>query len=195
MYEEIIAGNFSRRDVLRRSLQLGLSAPVIAGLLAACGGDDDDDDGASQDPTATSSDGGSQPTDTPQGADPTATPASEDPTATTANNQPTATTEETAPTATTEPSAAGGGGRLNIIAWQAATILNAHLAQGGKDTFAVRIYAEPLADFDPDGELVPILASEIPSLENGDVAADGTSVTWRLRRRRPLARWRAVHRR
>lgn len=42
--EEILAGRLNRRDVLKRSLALGLSAPVIATLLAACGGDDDDDD-------------------------------------------------------------------------------------------------------------------------------------------------------
>ena len=34
---KVLAGGLSRRDVLKRSLALGLSAPVIAGLLAACG--------------------------------------------------------------------------------------------------------------------------------------------------------------
>jgi peptide/nickel transport system substrate-binding protein len=38
-----------------------------------------------------------------------------------------------------------------------------------------------LANYNPEGELVPFLAAEIPSLENGDVAEDGLSVTWRLR--------------
>lgn len=35
--EKILAGGMNRRDVLKRSLALGLSAPIIAGLLAACG--------------------------------------------------------------------------------------------------------------------------------------------------------------
>lgn len=54
---EILGGRLNRRDVLRRSLALGLSAPVIASLLAACGDDDDDDDdddtGQAEDPTPT----------------------------------------------------------------------------------------------------------------------------------------------
>jgi ABC-type transport system substrate-binding protein len=36
-------GRLTRRQVLKRGLALGLSTPVIMGLLAACGGDDDDD--------------------------------------------------------------------------------------------------------------------------------------------------------
>ncbi|MEO1070615.1 MAG: peptide ABC transporter substrate-binding protein, partial [Cyanobacteria bacterium J06638_6] len=43
------------------------------------------------------------------------------------------------------------------------------------------IVYEPLASYNEAGELVPFLADQIPSLENGDVAADGTSVTWALR--------------
>ncbi|HLT18814.1 MAG TPA: ABC transporter substrate-binding protein [Thermomicrobiales bacterium] len=52
-------GEISRREFIRRLTALGLSMPVIAALLQACGGDDDDDDGGSSDgggddePTAT----------------------------------------------------------------------------------------------------------------------------------------------
>ncbi len=45
----------------------------------------------------------------------------------------------------------------------------------------MRIYAEPLADFNAQNQLVPVLAAEIPSLDNGGVARDGTSVTWKLK--------------
>jgi ABC-type transport system substrate-binding protein len=31
------------------------------------------------------------------------------------------------------------------------------------------------------GNLVPVLAAEIPDIENGGVAADGMSVTWKLK--------------
>lgn len=75
----------------------------------------------------------------------------------------------------------GTGDTLRLIWWQAPTILNPHLATGGKDTDASRVTYEPLASFNSDGELVPFLAAEIPSLENGGVAADGKSVTWKLK--------------
>ncbi|MEH2090327.1 peptide ABC transporter substrate-binding protein [Nostoc sp.] len=70
---------------------------------------------------------------------------------------------------------------LKLLYWQAPTILNPHLAQGNKDFEASRITYEPLASFDKDGKLVPFLAAEIPSLENGGVAKDGKSVTWKLK--------------
>ena len=44
LQEQVLLGQLNRRSVLERAMLLGLSAPVIAGLLAACGGDDDDDD-------------------------------------------------------------------------------------------------------------------------------------------------------
>ncbi|AGF51468.1 extracellular solute-binding protein [Synechocystis sp. PCC 6803] len=70
---------------------------------------------------------------------------------------------------------------LKILSWQAPTILNPHLATGFKDAEASRIALEPLASFDQEGNLVPFLAAEIPSVENGGVAADGLSVTWKLK--------------
>jgi peptide/nickel transport system substrate-binding protein len=84
--------------------------------------------------------------------------------------------------ATFTPSKRGGGGRLRLLWWQAPTILNAHLATGGKDYDASRVVYEPLAAFNRDGDFVPILAAEIPSLDNGGLARDGTSVTWRLKK-------------
>lgn len=58
--------------------------------------------------------------------------------------------------------------------------LNPHLATGYQDFEAARIVHEPLASFDDDGELQPFLAAEIPTVENGGVAEDGLSVTWKL---------------
>lgn len=171
---EVLEGRLSRRAVLKRATALGLSAPVIASLLAACGGDDDDTS-----PTATSGSGAATATSAP--AEPTNTTAPGEPTNTPAPNAPTATTgSEPEPTATT-PAQAGGGGLLKLLWWQAPTILNNHLAQGTKDFDASRPVLEPLAAVNADGELVPILAAEIPSLENGGVSADGLSVTWKLR--------------
>ena len=80
------------------------------------------------------------------------------------------------------PTKRGGGGELKTLWWQAVSILNCHLAVGVKDNDGSRIFNEPLAAFDPDGNLVPILAAEVPSLENGGVAKDGLSVTWKLKK-------------
>lgn len=70
---------------------------------------------------------------------------------------------------------------LKLLYWQAPTILNPHLSTGFKDSEASRITLEPLASFDKNGELVLFLASEIPTLENGGLATDGKSVTWKLK--------------
>jgi peptide/nickel transport system substrate-binding protein len=72
-------------------------------------------------------------------------------------------------------------GTLRLFYWQAPTIVNPHLSPGTKDLSASRITYEPLASYDKDGNMVPFLAAEIPSLENGGVASDGKSVTWKLK--------------
>lgn len=80
-----------------------------------------------------------------------------------------------------KPVKAGGGGTLRILQWQAATFLNPHLATGSKDWYGAGVFYEPLAGWDSNGNLVPFLAAKIPSLENGGVAKDGTSVIWNLK--------------
>ena len=89
---------------------------------------------------------------------------------------------QTAPSTEYKPTKAGGGGALKLLFWQAATLLNPHFAVGTKDAEGCRIFYEPLAAWDPDGNLVPVLAAEIPDIENGGVAADGRSVTWKLKK-------------
>jgi peptide/nickel transport system substrate-binding protein len=81
-----------------------------------------------------------------------------------------------------KPTKRGGGGALRMLWWQSATLLNPHFALGTKDQEGSRIFYEPLAGWDADGNLMPALASEIPSRENGGLAADGLSVTWKLKR-------------
>ena len=70
---------------------------------------------------------------------------------------------------------------LKLLYWQAPTILNPHLSTGFKDAEASRITLEPLASFDNKGNLIPFLAADIPTVENGGVAEDGKSVTWKLK--------------
>jgi peptide/nickel transport system substrate-binding protein len=80
-----------------------------------------------------------------------------------------------------KPTRRGGGGPLRTLLWQGPTLLNPHFAVGQKDYIGSRIFYEPLAQRGPEGNLVPILAAEIPSLENGGLAADGRSVVWKLK--------------
>jgi peptide/nickel transport system substrate-binding protein len=95
--------------------------------------------------------------------------------------QPEATEVEAETTPTAEPSGRGVGDTLRILNPQAPTILNPHLTLSIKDWEACRVTYEPLASANKEGQLVPFLAAEIPSLDNGGVAADGKSVTWTLR--------------
>jgi peptide/nickel transport system substrate-binding protein len=81
-----------------------------------------------------------------------------------------------------KPTKRGGGGPLKVLWWQGATLLNPHFAVGTKDQDGSRIFYEPLASWDPDGNLIPGLAAEIPTAQNGGVARDGKSVTWKLKK-------------
>jgi peptide/nickel transport system substrate-binding protein len=79
------------------------------------------------------------------------------------------------------PTRRGGGGALRLLYWQAPTVLNAHFALGAKDVAAARVVSEPLYSIAPDGTFMPILTTEIPSLENGGRSRDGTWTIWRLK--------------
>ena len=74
----------------------------------------------------------------------------------------------------------GGAGLLRIYYWQAPSTLNPYMASGIKDIEAASLVLEPLARLDPQGEMVPWLARELPTYENGGVAADMLSITWNL---------------
>src|SRR6266487_600726 len=80
-----------------------------------------------------------------------------------------------------KPTKRGGGGALKVLWWQGPTLLNPHFAVGTKDQDGSRIFYEPLAAWDPEGFLYPLLAAEIPDLENGGLAKDGKSVIWKLK--------------
>ena len=81
-----------------------------------------------------------------------------------------------------KPTKRGGGGPLKLLWWQGATLLNPHFAVGTKDQEGSRIFYEPLAAWDNDGEMVPILAAEVPTRANGGVSPDGKTITWKLKR-------------
>lgn len=196
---------FGRRALLQRGVTLGLGAAFAGGLLAACGGDDDDDDATPTTATATATTTtGADSGTTPAAATPTtgtsaststvtsATPTTPATTAATAATgaatapppAPTA-TSSAAPTTTPDASAAPPAGQpradlLRLLSWQAPVTLNPHLTFNGYDQGAAALVLEPLTTFDRNDRLQPVLVATIPSVENGDLAADGRSVTYRL---------------
>jgi peptide/nickel transport system substrate-binding protein len=70
---------------------------------------------------------------------------------------------------------------LRLLYGRSVVTLNPHLATGYQDFEAARIVYEPLASYDDSGQLVLFLGAEIPTVENGGLAEDGTTVTWKLR--------------
>lgn len=100
------------------------------------------------------------------------------------------TTAPATPSAEPPPAAADAGapaagrgtdGEVQLIYWQEISLLNPYLANGIKDYNAASLVLEPLIKNAPDGELLPVLAAEVPTVENGGVAADLGSITYTLR--------------
>jgi peptide/nickel transport system substrate-binding protein len=74
----------------------------------------------------------------------------------------------------------GEGGELKLIQWQAPSMLSPHVSTGTKDYLAACPVLEPLMQYLPDGTLIPTLITEVPTVENGLLAEDLTSVTYKL---------------
>lgn len=72
---------------------------------------------------------------------------------------------------------------LKILYWQAPSTLNPYLSSGTKDIEAASLILQPLAHYDHlDANMVPTLVEEIPTRDNGGVAEDLMSITWKLKR-------------
>ncbi len=185
-----------------RAISFALLTMILPMLLAACGsGSATSTPAAATKPAATT--GAAAATTAPAAttasaassasAVGSAAASSTKPAASTTASGTTAASSTTAGTTTTAstgadprgaaPTKRGGGGTLHLLWWQAPTILNAHTSQGTKDYDAARMVEEPLATTSINGLTpdVPVLAKEIPSTANGELATDGTSVTWKLK--------------
>ncbi|MEZ4570825.1 MAG: ABC transporter substrate-binding protein [Thermomicrobiales bacterium] len=172
---------YDRRQILKRAAALGLSAPAIAAVLAACGDDDDDDDdeptateetGGDEEPTATEeAGGGDEPTATEEaggGGEPTATEEA-------GGGEPTATEEAGGDEPTpTEGSAAGaGGGIINVPTTLGDSgILNPILVSA-EDWTSYTVFSR-LMYFDDEGSIQPDLA------ESWEFSEDNTELTLNL---------------
>ncbi|MFY8043317.1 MAG: peptide ABC transporter substrate-binding protein, partial [Rhodoferax sp.] len=76
----------------------------------------------------------------------------------------------------------GSSGNLNVIYWQAPSILNPYLSTGTKDVESASLILEPLLRFNEKGEMVPYLAETVPTVENGGFSKDYRSITYKLRK-------------
>ena len=187
-YEQLLnagrEGQLSRRDLIKRGAALGLTTGALGTLLAACGG-----------PTATTvapTVAAAATTAAPTVAAGATAVASAAPgvaaTAVAVATNPAgaatavATAVQGAAVSAAPAGKRGGGGIAKLLWWQGPAVLNAHLASGTKDFDACRVVYEPLITFDGAEKLVPILAAEVPSKENGGLAADGKSVTYKLKK-------------
>lgn len=77
--------------------------------------------------------------------------------------------------------ARGTDGDVKILFWQAVSNLNPYLSGGSKEVYAASMVIEPLAGFDEQGNLFTRLAAEIPTVDNGGISKDMTSITWKLK--------------
>ncbi len=75
----------------------------------------------------------------------------------------------------------GEGGELKLLQWQAPTMLSPHVSTGTKDYLAASVVLEPLLHYLPDGTLIPNLATEVPTVENGGLSEDLKTVTYKLK--------------
>jgi peptide/nickel transport system substrate-binding protein len=80
----------------------------------------------------------------------------------------------------------GADGNVNVIYWQAPSILNPFLSGGTKDVEAASLIVEPLARYNEKGEMVAYLAAEIPTVANGGVSQDLKTITWKIK---PDLKW------
>ena len=69
---------------------------------------------------------------------------------------------------------------LIILYWQAASLPGPYLSGGTKDQDAGAVTLEPLFNVDGDGNFVPKLIKEMPTVENGGIAEDLMSITYNL---------------
>jgi peptide/nickel transport system substrate-binding protein len=74
----------------------------------------------------------------------------------------------------------GVDGELKLTFPQAVSIMNPYLSSGTKDIWGSSMVVEPLAGYDDAGNLIPKLVSEIPSVANGGISEDLTTITWKL---------------
>ena len=150
----------TRRSLLIRGAALGLSVPVLGGLLAACGDDDDDDDDGDEEPTEAT--GGGDPTEAEEDGE----EEEEEPT------EPEE--EEEGGEDGDDPNASGGepvmGGRIVVANASQPTSLDMHQTTGGRTVSLIGWHMyEALFTWDAAYALTPQLADSYESNDDATV--------------------------
>jgi peptide/nickel transport system substrate-binding protein len=103
------------------------------------------------------------------------------PAATQAPEQP----EEFPVSETSEPVAQPGGSSITIVIPEDPPSFNAVIGDTGYDALVMNLIMQGLTGVDPQGNVYPELAAELPTVENGSVVLDEDAwtmdVTWKLR--------------
>ncbi len=76
----------------------------------------------------------------------------------------------------------GSDGQLNLLYWQAPSTMNPNLSGGTKELEASSVVLEPLGRYDENGNLLAWLAEEIPTVANGGISKDLTTITWKIKK-------------
>jgi peptide/nickel transport system substrate-binding protein len=162
LFRLALTGRISRRDLIRRAGAVGISAGMLAPLLAACGDEDVPDATVPAAP----------------GADPTATPAAGTTPATGATEEPEGTEEpEDTPEPETTPADAGTGTRggiMNVALNSDLTTMDPHLSTAAVDRQIYQLVYDKLVDIDENLNIVPELATE------WSISDDGMEYTFTL---------------
>jgi peptide/nickel transport system substrate-binding protein len=175
LYDDLLEaarqGRLTRRNVLARAAALGLSAPAISALIAACGDDDDDDDdddGGGGEPTATAADDAEEATATEAVEESEVTPTE-------------AQGEGTAAEGGDDPFASGtSGGTLRVASIGEPNTLDEHQTTAGLTAEIGYCMFEALFHYDANYQPAPMLA------ESYETSEDGTTHTFKLRQGVPF---------
>lgn len=73
------------------------------------------------------------------------------------------------------------GGAITVLLPEDLSTMNPYLTTALITLQVTPAILEPLVGVDPEGQYYPILAREVPTIDNGGVSEDGLIITWRLR--------------
>lgn len=171
---------YDRRQILKRAAVLGLSAPAISVVLAACGGEDDEDpvatEPASTGADATPTEAASEDEETPEAA---TTPGDEaDATPDNAEAEPTDADSGSAETPSTSAPPAGSGGIINIPTTLGDSGIGNPILTSNIQLIRFYVFSR-LMVFDHEGTLQPELAESWEfSDDNLELTLNLVGATW-----------------